>query len=198
MVMELKAAQKINGGAKRSEQKRTALYVFAIARWLLIVFVFAVTGGAQTLAGGAEQVERLRAQLREVEAKEAGTQERVRQYDSAIQPQAIANSLAGVGSLHPEVMRENRRRQLESEKTRLQEQLASLAAYKTRLEAAIVVAEAETARQSASAVTAAQSTTRATEVGVAPPAVISRSPSRRIMTRTRARKKVPKSRRAGG
>ncbi|PYS72091.1 MAG: hypothetical protein DMF73_09085 [Acidobacteria bacterium] len=57
--------------------------------------------------------------------------------------------MAGVGSVHPEELREARRRQLEIEKRGVQSQLDVLAASRSRLETAIAAADAEGYRQSA-------------------------------------------------
>src|SRR5882762_3624284 len=76
----------------------------------------------------------LRAQLVETQAKQAELQMRLQQLDEDLKPENIEHSLAGVGSTHPEELREARRRQLEKEKAAVSAQLEQLAISRTRLE----------------------------------------------------------------
>src|SRR6185437_8145161 len=69
--------------------------------------------------------------------------------DEALKPENIQNSLAGVGSTHPEDLREQRRRQLEKEKAGVVAQLERLAASQRRLENAVAAADAAAYQQSA-------------------------------------------------
>src|SRR6266403_6070062 len=55
----------------------------------------------------------LRAQLVETQAKQAELQTRLEQLEEDLKPENIERSLAGVGSTHPEELREARRRELE-------------------------------------------------------------------------------------
>jgi hypothetical protein len=59
-----------------------------------------------------------------------------------LKPENIEKSLAGIGSTHPEDLRDFRRRQLELEKMNIQTQLKLLAESQTRVEAGIVQADA--------------------------------------------------------
>ena len=104
-----------------------------------------------------ERAADLRAQLSEVEGRQVELQTRLQQIDENLKPENIADSLAGVGSTHPEEMREQRRRQLEIEKTGVKGQLEQLAVSHGRLETAIVQADAEAYRQSASGPTSGPS-----------------------------------------
>jgi septal ring factor EnvC (AmiA/AmiB activator) len=54
--------------------------------------------------------------------------------------------VAGYGTTHPEDAREQRRRQLENEKVRIQRQLDQLAASRTQLEQAIAASDTEIER----------------------------------------------------
>src|SRR6266566_4259076 len=92
--------------------------------------------------GPAKTAENLRAQIQEVQAKEAELQIRSQQLDEALKPENIERSLAGVGSTHPEELREMRRRQLEIQRKGIQSQLDNLATTRARLEAAIATADA--------------------------------------------------------
>jgi hypothetical protein len=89
-----------------------------------------------------ERAANLRAQLVEVQAKQSELQNRMKEIEEQIKPENIERSLAGIGSTHPEELREQRRRQLEIERKGLQSQLDTLVASRTRLEAAIATAEA--------------------------------------------------------
>jgi len=85
-------------------------------------------------------------QLREVEAQQADLQSRAEEIDYALKPENIDRAVAGYGSTHPEEVREQRRKQLENEKLRIQKQLDQLAANHARLETAIAGADAEVER----------------------------------------------------
>jgi len=89
-----------------------------------------------------ERAANLRAQLTEIQAKQTELQTRLQQIEEEIKPENIERSLAGIGSTHPEDLREQRRRQLEIEKKGLQSQLDTLAASRARLETAIATADA--------------------------------------------------------
>ncbi len=96
-----------------------------------------------------ERAANLRAQLTETQARQAELQTRLQQLAEDLKPENIEHSLAGVGSTHPEELREQRRRQLEIEKKGLESQLEVLAANRTRLEAAVARADAESYGESA-------------------------------------------------
>lgn len=104
---------------------------------------------AQTPTSAGAIAEKLRAQLAEAQSRETELQTRLRQLDNDLRPENIEHSLAGVGSTRPEELREQRRRQLEAEKSKVQAQLDEVAASKSRLESAIAAADAEAYRQSA-------------------------------------------------
>ena len=109
---------------------------------LLVTSVSAQQSAAEVAAG-------LRAQLADVQAKQSEFQVRLQELDEALKPENIQNSLAGVGSTHPEDLREQRRRQLEKEKAGVTLQLDKLAVSQRRLESAIAQAEAAAYQQSA-------------------------------------------------
>jgi cell division protein FtsB len=106
----------------------------------LLLAMLAVSGVAQESRQG--RAANLRAQLAEVQAKQTELQTRLQQIEEEIKPESIERSLAGIGSTHPEDLREQRRRQLETEKKGLQSQLDTLAASRARLETAIATADA--------------------------------------------------------
>ncbi len=94
-----------------------------------------------------QRADSLRSQLGEVDLKESDLQKRRERLEYDLKPENIERGLAGVGSTHPEELREHRRRQLELEKTYILAQLDELAASRTRLEAAIARADFEAHRE---------------------------------------------------
>jgi len=116
---------------------------------LLLTFVMGASVSAQEPASAAEQVEKLKLQLLEVEAREAGLRERLQQLDESIKPENIERSLAGVGSTRPEELREARRRQLSKERDSVLAQLQTIEESRSRLESAVANAEAAAYQESA-------------------------------------------------
>jgi uncharacterized protein YlxW (UPF0749 family) len=108
-----------------------------------------LVGPAAAQSNAQERAANLRAQLIEIQARQAELQNRLQELEEEIKPEDIERSLAGIGSVHPEELREARRRQLEIEKRGVQSQLETLAASRSRLESAIAAADAESYRQSA-------------------------------------------------
>ena len=122
----------------------SVLIVFAA---LLLIEVTLAIVSAQT--GAQEKAASLRGQLVEVEAKQAELQTRLQNLEEKLKPENIEKALAGVGSTHPEDLREQRRRQLELERNGVRAQLDLLATSHSRLETAIATADADAYRQSA-------------------------------------------------
>ena len=116
---------------------------------LLLLLALAVSVSAQEPASAADQVEKLKAQLFEVQTKEAGLRERLAQLDESIKPENIERSLAGVGSTRPEELREARRRQLNIERDTVLAQLQTIETSRSRLETALANAEAAAYQESA-------------------------------------------------
>jgi len=114
---------------------------------LLLSGLFATTTLAQTSA--QEIAANFRVQLSEVEVRQAEMQARDEQLEEDLRPENIERSVAGVGSTRPELLREQRRRQLEIARVRVRIQLDELARSHTRLETAIADADAEAYWQSA-------------------------------------------------
>jgi len=113
---------------------------------LLILSGLSVSAAAQT---AAENAASLRQQMADVQAREEQLRAHLLELDEALKPENIQNSLAGVGSVHPEDLREQRRRQLEKEKSAANAQLEQLANSRRRLETAIAQADAAAYQQSA-------------------------------------------------
>lgn len=100
----------------------------------------------ERLSRAETRAETLRAQLRDVQTKEQELQTRALQLEYEMQPAVIERTLAVSGSTRPEDLREQRRKQLETEKTNLQTQLNQIATSRARLETAIANADAEADR----------------------------------------------------
>src|SRR6266850_3188210 len=75
---------------------------------------------AQTNA--QERAASLRTQLVDVERKQTELDSRLRELEEDFKPENIERSFAGVGSSHPEELREQRRRELEIQKKGVQSQ----------------------------------------------------------------------------
>ncbi len=125
-------------------------------RKLLVLLVIATLApgelaltNAQTQTSAQEKAANLRAQLAEVETKQAELQARLQKLDESMKPENIEQNLAGIGSTKPEEVREQRRKQLEIERNGVKKQIDLLATSHTRLETAIAQADAEAYRQSA-------------------------------------------------
>lgn len=117
---------------------------------LVFILIFAANGYTQDPpATAAESVEKLRAQLLEVQAKEGALRERVAQLEESLKPENIERSLAGVGSTRPEQLRETRRRQLTIERDGVLAQLKLVETSRQRLESAILEAEGRAYQESA-------------------------------------------------
>src|SRR6266511_6195429 len=130
------------------------LIVFFVSATLFVsefaLVLVATPAFAQTQNSAQERAASLRLQLSEVEAKQADLQTRLQELQESLKPENIEHSLAGVGSTHPEDLREQRRRQLEIERNGVQAQLDLLATSHTRLERSLAQADAEAYRQNAS------------------------------------------------
>jgi len=116
---------------------------------ILLALIFTATTNAQESSSAAESVEKLRAQLLEVQGKEEALRVRAQQLDESLKPENIERSLAGIGSTKPEELRETRRRQLAIERDGVQAQLNILQTSRQRLETAIANAEARAYQESA-------------------------------------------------
>jgi len=116
---------------------------YSLALFVLMLLVAA----AMAQESAQERAARLRAQLTDLQAQQADLQSRLAQLDEDIKPENIERSLAGIGSTHPEDLREARRRQLEIQRKGIQSQLDNLAATRVRLEAAIAAADAQGYRE---------------------------------------------------
>ena len=97
----------------------------------------------ERLTRAEQRAEQLRTQLFDAQSKLADLGSRLEQVEYMLKPENIDRALQGYGSVRPEEAREARRRQLESEKGRLQAQINILETSRTRLEQAITTADSE-------------------------------------------------------
>ena len=169
-----------------------------VSRITILFFILFLSGmfftpvlaqsGAQTSA--QERAATLRSQLAEIPLRQSELQTRLSQLEVDLKPENIEHSLAGIGSTHPEDLREQRRRQLEREKNYVQAQLNELAAGRTRLETAIAQADAEIYRQNAGPArinAPTQSSTQPNSTGVSSTSATPRV-RHRVVTRKRLRR----------
>ena len=115
----------------------------------LLLLAFSAGAYAQETTSAAESAEKLKAQLLEVQAKEADLRSRAQQLDESLKPENIERSLAGIGSTRPEELREARRRQLTIERDGVLAQLKTAETSRQRLETALANAEILAYQQSA-------------------------------------------------
>ncbi len=97
----------------------------------------------ERLTRAEQRAEGLRAQLLENESKLADLHSRLEHVEFASKPENIERANASYGSTRPEEAREARKRQLEKEKTLLQNQIRILENGRARLETAVANADAE-------------------------------------------------------
>jgi hypothetical protein len=164
-------------------------YLFGLVFFAAFLIIEGTPVQAQTRA--QEKAASFRVQLAEVEARQAELQTRLQNLDEKLKPENIENSLAGVGSTHPEDLREQRRRQLEIERSAVRAQLDLLATSHSRLETAIATADADAYRQSATPLNGPAEDALSSAADSAPV-----TPPQRRAKRTR-KKKIKRSRRAG-
>jgi phage shock protein A len=97
----------------------------------------------ERLTRAEQRAEQLRSQLMDIQGKIADFESRLEQVDYALRPENIERSTQGYGTVHPEQARDARKKQLESERNRLQAQLKLAETSKSRLEVAVTNADAE-------------------------------------------------------
>lgn len=166
---------------------------------LLLILGAAAQAVAQDVSAVELQIERLRAQLRDVVDREAELQERAARLDEDLRPENVERSVAAIGTTDAATLRAHRREQLEQEKADVAGQLAEASAKRARLEAEIAAAEAEAVRLKAAALVPKKTAPRNTPAAapVAPirtPAVRKKAPTRKSSSRkrTRPRRHTPK------
>jgi len=104
---------------------------------------------AQDSPSAAQAAQELRNQLSQLNDRDAEIKIRLQELDYELKPENIERYFAGYGSLHPEELREARRKKLQIEKDRLQAQLTEIGQGRQQLEAAIVAADTKAYQSSA-------------------------------------------------
>lgn len=133
----------------------------------LVFIVFTLATEVQGQSRTQERANDLRAQLADNRSKQEGLQERLRELAEELKPENIEKSLAGIGSTHPEELRDFRRRQLELEKISVETQLKILAESRPTLEKGIVQADTAAYHLSAGVNTGSRQQNAVQQVGTA-------------------------------
>lgn len=97
----------------------------------------------ERLTRAEQRAEQIRSQLIDTQSKMADLESRLDQVEYSLKPENIEKATQGMGTLHPEEVRESRKKQLENEKSRLVAQLKILETSKNRLETSVANADAE-------------------------------------------------------
>ena len=97
----------------------------------------------ERLTRAEQRAEQIRSQLIDTQTKIADLEAKHEQVEWNLKPENIDRVTVGMGTLRPEEARESRRKQLESEKLRIEAQLKILDTGKTRLETSSANADAE-------------------------------------------------------
>src|SRR5215510_9708452 len=124
-------------------KSRILLLTFA-----LLLFYPALTVKAQD-PNAIQQLDNLRQQLGEINDREAANKMRLDELEYDLKPENIERYFNGYGSTRPEELRENRRKQLQTEKDRLLSQQTELATRRSSLESAINIAQVQAYQQGA-------------------------------------------------
>ena len=97
----------------------------------------------ERLTRAEQRAEQLRMQLVDVQSKIADLESKLEEIEYALRPEVLERSTQVYGSTKPEEVRETRRRQLESERTRVKAQLRILQTSQARLEVSVANADSE-------------------------------------------------------
>lgn len=97
----------------------------------------------ERLTRAEQRAEQLRSQLIDAQSKIADFESKLEQIEWALRPENIESSMSGYGSTRPEAARDARKKQLESERSRVTAQLKLMETSRVRLEVAVSNADAE-------------------------------------------------------
>lgn len=159
----------------------------------MLVLGAAVPAWAQDVSAVELQIERLRAQLRDVVDLEARLQDSASRLEDDLRPENIERSVAAVGTTDAAALRARRREQIEKQKADVDAQLSTAAAKRVRLEAEIAAAEAEAVRLKAAALGPDPAAPRpAPAVVPAAPAAPAAAPT--VRKKAPARRRTPRKR----
>src|SRR6266851_5009025 len=107
---------------------------------MVLVFAFAFTVTAQD-TNSDDTIANLKQQLMELEGIETESRIRLEELDEQLKPENIEIAVSGIGSTHPEELREHRRKLLTIERDGIRTQLDLLEEKRARIKAAIAAAE---------------------------------------------------------
>ena len=108
---------------------------------IVLGFAFAFIVTAQETDSTDDKIANLKQQLMEIEWMETDSRIRLEELDEQLKPDNIERAVAGIGSTHPEELREHRRKLLTIERDGIQTQLDLLEEKRARIKAAIAAAE---------------------------------------------------------
>ena len=108
---------------------------------IVLVFAFAFIVTAQETSSPDDTIANLKQQLADIEWTRTELRIRLEELDEELKPANIEIAVAGIGSTHPEVLREHRRKLLTIERDGVQTQLDLLEEKRERINAAIAAAE---------------------------------------------------------
>src|SRR5437764_3156010 len=100
----------------------------------------------ERLSRSEQRSAQLRTELSGVQAKKSELAAHLEDIEYALKPENIERAAAGIGTTRPEEVREQRRKQLENDRTRTQQQLDQLNASEARLQQAIATSDADVDR----------------------------------------------------
>jgi len=112
-----------------------------IAVSIVLVFAFAFIVTAQETNSADDKIANLKQQLMEIEWIKTDAQIRLEELDEQLKPENIERAVAGIGSTHPEELREYRRKVLTIERDGIQTQLDLLEEKRAQIKGAIAAAE---------------------------------------------------------
>jgi len=136
----IQSAQVGNSSDKLAGAAAIVKQAIALAS-IVIAFGPAWTVAAQQRAGCEVSASTLKQQLLDLEAKETQLRMRLEELTEQLKLESIERESAGIGSVHPEELREHRRKLLTIERNGLQTQLNLLEEDRARIQAAIATAE---------------------------------------------------------
>ncbi len=108
---------------------------------IVLVFAFAFIVTAQETNSTDDKIANLKQQVMESESIETEARIRLEELDEQLKPENIERAVAGIGSTHPEELREYRRKVLTIERDEMHTQLDLLEENRARIKAAIAAAE---------------------------------------------------------
>ena len=100
----------------------------------------------ERLSRSEQRSAQLRTELSGVQSKKSELAAHLEDIEFALKPENIERAAAGIGTTRPEEVREQRRKQLESDRTRTQQQLDQLNTNEARLQQAIATSDADVDR----------------------------------------------------